>query len=319
VTLPHEHLYSDMTSLLRVHGYAAGEEARLGPAEARWNPGAFPDNYRLVDVETTVAELEPVAAAGCRTVVDTTPVGLGRSPQHLREIAARTGLNVVMGCGWYLEGTHPADVATRDADALAAQIVAEVRNGVAGTGIRPGIIGEIGTGAEWSAAEEKVLRAAARAQRETGLCVTVHLHPWSQNGERVLDVLRDEGVPPGRTILNHMTTAIHDERYQLALLERGAFLAYDLFGFDHSLLGLGRYPPSDFDVARGVVDLVERGFVAQLLLSQDVGVKTRLRRYGGWGYAHLFEHVVPLLRELGLGAPEVDTLLVDNPRRALEV
>src|SRR5581483_9456976 len=75
VTLPHEHLYSDMTSLLRVHGYAAGEEARLDPAEARWNPGAFPDNYRLVDVETTVAELEPVAAAGCRTVVDTTPVG----------------------------------------------------------------------------------------------------------------------------------------------------------------------------------------------------------------------------------------------------
>ena len=320
VTLVHEHLYADMTSLLRVHGYASAGEAPLDPAsaaEARWNPGTFLDNYRLTDVELTLTELEPLARAGCRTVVDATPLGLGRSPAQLAAISRGSGLNVVMGCGWYLEGTHPPDVARADEDALAARMIGEIRHGVDDTGIRPGVIGEIGTGPVRSSQEEKVLRAAACAQRETGLALTVHLHPWSKRGTYVLDVLEDEGAAPDRTILNHMTTAFDDDAYQLALLERGVFLAYDLFGFDHSLLSLGRYPPSDFDVAGHVVALAERGWVGQLLVSQDVGVKTRLRAYGGWGYAHLLEHVVPLLRQLGLGPSELETLLVTNPRRVL--
>ena len=256
---------------------------------------------------------------GCRTVVDATPVGLGRSPERLVEISRRTGLNVVMGCGYYLEPTHPPRIADLDADAIAAELIDECTNGVADSGIRPGVIGEIGTGAEWSAREETVLRAAARAQTQTGLAMTIHLHPWSQQGTRVLDVLDEEGVDPAKVILNHLTTAVSDDSYQLDLLHRGVFLAYDLFGFDHSLLGHGRYPPSDHDAARMVVALAERGFLRQLLVSQDVGVKTRLRAYGGWGYGHLFKHVVPLLHELGLGEQECDELLVANPRRALEL
>lgn len=322
VTLVHEHLYSDMTSLLAVHGYRTTGSDTLDQstaAEARWNPGAFPDNYRLTDVQLAIAELEPVVASGCKTIVDATPVGLGRSPERLVEIARRTGLHVVMGSGWYLEGTHPPYVAERRVDELSELLVEEIRNGAEGTHVRPGIIGEIGTGATWSAQEEKVLRAAAQAQRETRLALTIHLHPWSKNGLRVLDVLDGEGVNPAKTILNHMTTAIDDHAYQRALLDRGVFLAYDLFGFDHSLLGLGRYPPSDFDTARRIVELAEQGFARQLLISQDVGVKTRLRAYGGWGYGHLFDHVLPLLSELGLGAEERSMLVVENPRRALEV
>jgi hypothetical protein len=106
-----------------------------------------------------------------------------------------------MGCGYYLEQTHPRHVAEQSADELAADLVSEIEEGE----IRPGVIGEIGTGPDWSAAEEKVLRAAARAQRQTGLALTIHLHPWSQQGARVLDLLDDEGVAPTKTILNHLT------------------------------------------------------------------------------------------------------------------
>jgi phosphotriesterase-related protein len=315
VTLVHEHLYSDMTALLSVHGYTADEESEFDAAEARWNPGAYPENYRLTDVELTIRELAHVVRSGCFTIVDATPLGLCREPERLLEISQRTGLNVVMGCGYYLEQTHPPTVAERTADQLAAELIAEFEEGE----IRPGVIGEIGTGPVWSAEEEKVLRAAAWAQRETGLALTIHLHPWSQQGLRVLDLLDAEEVAPSKTILNHLTTAVADEGYQLALLERGVFLAYDLFGFDHSLLGLGRYPPSDYDVARTIASLVERGNLKQLLVSQDVGVRTRLRAFGGWGYAHLLEHVIPLLRQLGLDDQDCTTLLVDNPRRVLEL
>jgi phosphotriesterase-related protein len=319
VTLVHEHLHADWTALLATHGYEAvgsGQLALATAAEARWNPGAYPDNYRLDDLELVAEELVPLASAGAHTVVDCTPSGCGRDPVALAELAGRSGLNVVMGCGWYL-GPHPPGVGERDVDELAAELLAEIRAGVGGTGIQPGIIGEIGTSGTLAAGEERVLRAAAIAQRETGLALSVHLHPWHEQGTRVLDVIEREGGDPTRTILNHLSTAIGSRGYLDELGSRGAWLAFDLFGFDHSLLGLGRYPPSDHDVAAAVVELAERGWIERLLVSQDVAVRTRLRAYGGWGYDHLLVHVVPLLAALGLRERDLTTLLVDNPRRAL--
>jgi phosphotriesterase-related protein len=318
-TLVHEHLHCDWRPMISEFGYERLSEQRLTlatAAEARWNPNAYLDNYDVTDVDLIVEELAPFRAAGGRAVVETTPSGMGRSPQALREIAERADVRVVMGCGYYIE-PHPESLAARSADDVAAELVREIRHGVDDTGIRPGIIGEIGTGPGFSTAEEKVLRAAAWAQRETGLALTIHLHPWHKNGARVLDLLDAEGVAPERVILNHLTTAFDDDAYQRSLLDRGVYLAYDLFGFDHSLIEVGRYAPNDRDVAAKVVELAGCAFLERLLVSQDVGVRTRLRAYGGWSYDHLLRHVVPLLLELGLDGAQVDTLLVENPRRVL--
>jgi phosphotriesterase-related protein len=111
-----------------------------------------------------------------------------------------------------------------------------------------------------------------------------------------------------------MNTAHSDVRYLRSLLERGALLAFDLFGFDHSLLGLGRYPPSDAGVADVIVGLVHAGYAQQLLISGDVGVRSRLRRYGGWGYEHLLTHVVPLLAAKGVDDDVLEQLLVRRRR-----
>ena len=162
--------------------------------------------------------------------------------------------------------------------------------------------------------------AVAWAHLETGLPVSVHLHPWGFEGAKVLDVLVSEGVDPARVVLGHMNTAITDEAYQVELLERGANLAYDLMGFDHSLIGLGKYPPSDFDIVACVAELAERGYLAQLFVSQDMGgVKTRLLAYGGWGYAHILDHVIPLFRNAGWSDSEVEALMVANPARVLRI
>lgn len=305
-----------------MHGYPVADSTGLTlgtAAEARWNPGGFPDNYRLTCPDRAIDELRPFVEAGGGAVVDATPVGLGRDPGALARISAAADVKVVMGAGFYLEPTHPPRVAALSVEELAAEFVAEFTDGVGGTGIRPGILGELGTGDPITGAEEKVLRAAAVAHHETGLALSVHLHPWSAGGHRVLDVVSGMGVNPRRVVLNHLTTAIGDDDYQLSLLERGAFLAYDLFGFDHSLLDPGRYPPSDVDVAKKLVELVDLGYLGQVLISQDVGVKTRLLEFGGWGYAHLLNHVVPLLLSQGLGQRAIDQLLVENPRRVLTV
>jgi hypothetical protein len=115
------------------------------------------------------------------------------------------------------------------------------------------------------------------------------------------------------------TTAIDRPDDLTRLTDRGAILGFDLFGFDHSLLGPGRYPPSDHEAARFVARLVQAGHRDRLILSQDVGVVSRLRRFGSWGYAHLLEHVVPILRGFGLTEDDLDAILVRTPARLLSV
>jgi phosphotriesterase-related protein len=112
---------------------------------------------------------------------------------------------------------------------------------------------------------------------------------------------------------------VDDLRYLRDLLDRGVYGAFDLFGFDHSLLSKGRYAPSDHQVAEVLVDLIARGYGDQLLISHDVGVRTRLHRFGGWGYDHILAHVVPLLMDLGVDASMIDRMLIENPRRMLAI
>lgn len=322
VTSIHEHLWMDSRPLLVVHGYRATD---LDPwdaataAEARWNPGCHPENYRLTDVDATVEELAPYVRAGGRSIVELTPPTLGRDPVRVREISEQAGVHVILGTGQYLEPVHEPWIEAADEGFITERMIAEVREGIGSSGIRPGVFGEIGTSDPVTSAERRVLRAVAAAASATGLAISVHLHPWGYEGADVLDELAAAGADPRRVILGHVTTAIDQPDLLRALLDRGATLGFDLFGFDHSLLGIGRWPPSDRDVARTIAMLIDEGHVDRIVLGQDVGVRTRLRRWGGWGYAHLLDHVVPLLEELGVTDAQVRAMLVVNPARLLAV
>jgi phosphotriesterase-related protein len=321
-TLIHEHLFMDGIPLLEKHGYLS-ESVEVfdccAAAEARWNPGVHPDNYRMMEVDVIASELAEYKAHGGVSVVECTPVDLGRNPEVVRRIAGASGVRAVLGAGYYLEATHEPYVGHRSAQEIADEITREFSHGIGTTGIRPGIIGEIGTSNPITRSEQKVLEAAAKAGLATGLPVTVHIHPWGWEGPKALQVLTRHGMPAGRIILNHMNPAISDDSYQHSLLDAGVNLAYDLFGFDHSLLGLGRYAPSDFDVAHKIVQLIRRGNRDQILISHDIGVRTRLRKYGGWGYSHILRHVVPLFKQCGASSEDVETMLVANPRRILTI
>jgi phosphotriesterase-related protein len=321
-TLIHEHLFMDATPLLGKHGYLSEDTGAFDcctAAEARWNPGVHPDNYRFIEAEVIASDLAEYKVHGGMSVVECTPVDLGRNPNVVREIARTAGVRAVLGSGYYLEATHEPYLKNRSREEIADEIIGEFRGGIGKTGIRPGMIGEIGTSDPITTSEQTVLEAATKAGIATGLPISVHIHPWGREGTKALRVLMDGGMPTTRIILNHMNTAISVEGYQHGLLDAGAYLAYDLFGFDHSALGLGRYVPSDFDVAHKIVELIGHGYRDQILISQDIGVRTRLRKYGGWGYSHILRHVVPLLKQSGASSEDVHALLVANPRRVLTI
>jgi phosphotriesterase-related protein len=288
------------------------------------------DNMALDDVDLAIRELQYFTQSGGKTLVDVTCYGLGRDPIALQRISRATGLNIVMATGFYVENAHPPWVKDMSADQLADLMVSEIATGVGDTGVRCGIIGEIGlTGIPKGAGrkkvgpvtpeEEKALRGAARAALQTGLSVTVHLDPIPPRASiTAVDILEEEGVPPERIILDHMDQ-VNDVDYHLEAASRGVFIEYDSLGRDHYTdeWGYGFDWGHDSWRVRFAKQLIDSGHREQLLFSQDVCFKTDLRAYGGVGYSHVLTTICPTLRALGVSQEAIDQILVANPMRAL--
>jgi phosphotriesterase-related protein len=287
------------------------------------------DNLVLDDEELAARELGVYRAAGGRTVVDMTCVGLGRDPTGLRNLASATGLNLVMATGVYYENAHPEWVRQMSADELSDMMVDEVVEGVGETGVRCGVIGEIGlSGVPRGASsksgpmteeEEKVLRAAARASLRTGLAVSLHLDPREPRAAiAAIDVLESEGVEAARIIGGHMDQ-VQDLDYHRAVADRGVYVEYDSFGREHYCEEWGHAFDWGHDSwrVRFAKALIDEGHGDQLLFAQDICLKSDLRAFGGPGYAHVLKNIVPTLRSLGVAEAVIDRILVVNPARAL--
>lgn len=320
VTLMHEHLLNDCRCWWNKPKEASRARLACDPVhpgllgELRMDPFVNVSNCTLDDERLAIAELADPVAQGARTVVDPTCQGIGRDPRALLRIAEATGLNIVMGGGFYLQTSHPERVRGMAAGDIADEIVHEAIEGVAGTGIRIGLIGEIGISAEVSPEEEKSLRGAAQAQARTGLALMVHLPGWFRVAGRVLDIIAEEGGDLRHTVLCHMNPSGADVAYQVGLAERGAFLEYDMIGMDFWYADQGVQCPSDEDNARAIMGLIEHGCLDRLLLSQDVFLKMMLTRYGGFGYGYLQRHFLPRLRRHGATEAQVAQMMVGNPR-----
>ena len=264
------------------------------------------------DEELLVEELAFYRDAGGSALVDVTPIGLRRDPSGMRRLAQATGLHIIMGCGWYRERVYPAYIHELSTNALAEMLVKELEEGVEG-GIRPGIIGEIGTERfHITPAEEKVFRASARAQRATGASVTTHTTHFGDLAHEQMDILLEEGVPPERIVIGHLGER-RGVKGELAIAERGVYVEIDHVGRPASA---GTQP--EWRRARNVAELVQAGYLDRVLISMDICANSLLHWNGGHGFDYLLTTFVPLLREEGLTDEQIRIILVDNPIRVLD-
>ncbi|HYI67974.1 MAG TPA: hypothetical protein VEW95_13725 [Candidatus Limnocylindrales bacterium] len=267
------------------------------------------------DDDLIIEELRDFRRRGGGTLVDLTPPGVGRDPDRLRRLASASGVNIVMGTGWYREAYYPAEalIDRRSADDLAAEMVEELEQGVGGGGVRPGIIGEIGTDKPWvSAREERVHRAAARAAKATGMAITTH-GVQSDVGLAQLRIFTEEGVDPARVVIGH-ADSYHNLDFYLSVIATGANLQFDFLG--HRFNTEEALEPR---LVETIVELLERGFADQLLLSQDVCHNSQLKANGGFGYVYLQQHFLPTLRTAAVGEGEIRQMTIDNPARILSI
>jgi len=324
ITLPHEHLLIDFEVMFREpangseRGLARQPVSLANLGWVRHNFSSNLDNLQLLDERVARDEALLFRHAGGQTFVDPTNRGLARDPLALARVARATGLNIIMGSGYYVAAAHPPDMDRRTADDIARELVTDLTEGVDGTGVRAGFIGEIGTTWPWADSEKKVLRAAVAAQRETGAALMIHPGRHERLPLAIVDFIRKEGADLDRTIMCHVERTIADPAVLLELAATGVRLEYDLFGLETSY-----YPynpafdmPNDGERMRQILFLIERGHLGQILMSHDIAYKHCLTKWGGFGYHHLLVNVIPRLRAKGADDKTVQTLLIDNPRRA---
>ena len=339
ITLPHEHLFVDLTSLLNIPpGARAQELARLpftleNLGWIRYNYFSHYDNVVLGNEEVTLSELDLFKRTGGVTIVDVTTVGIGRDPVGLARVARAAGVNVVMSTGYYVEGTHPEHVGIASEEDLVARMVTEIRVGaildradVAGqdvvrsdqpTDIRAGMI-KVGCSYPLTDNEKKVLRAAAETQRQTGAPITIHVGRHDQSALEIVEYLKSAGADMAHTVIGHLDLRIERLETLDEVARSGCFLEFDLFGHEVSNFpNAPRDMPSDAQRLDLIEHVIALGLLERILVSHDIANKNRLSRYGGHGYGYIPGCVAPRMRERGFPESAVSSILVANPARAL--
>ena len=241
VTLPHEHLLCDLRN--QYTEAADPEQQRIGRQEITHanvhlvadNPYALRDNLLLDDVDLAVQEVGLFQRAGGTTIVDCTCRGIGPQPRQLKRVSERTGVNIVAGCGYYTQDTHPEEMSAWSAERIADEMLGDLTEGIGNTGIRAGVIGEIGTSHPIHRNEQKNLVAAALAFRQSLAAIYVHTYPWGRDGLAAARILMDAGADPAKIVICH-TDVEPDLEYMRSLLELGVYIEFDDFGKEFGVL-----------------------------------------------------------------------------------
>ena len=319
------------------------------------------DDLLLGSVEVAVGEMQRFKMAGGGAMIEPTSLGIGRDPLGLQEISRASGVHVVMGAAFYVASVHPPELKDWSVAEISKMLVDDIVYGATletkspssgtgtvhtapNTGVRAGIIGEVGCSWPLHKDEARVLQACAAAQRATGAAISVHPGRDEAAPMEILRVLEAAGADLGRVVMCHVDRTVFEASTLEELVATGCYLEYDLFGMYQS----GYYPHNpavdllnDAGRVKQIQWLIERGAGHQILVSQDIAGNHRLTkcvgcrlfspclgalsnheappcvRWGGHGYHYLLKEIVPMMRARGMAEDEIRALLEGNPQAVL--
>lgn len=317
IVLPHEHILLDLRasheSFYPELENAQVEMSMLGRLR-RHQPSCL-DNLVLDDINLATSELVEFAKVGGSTLVDLSSRGPRVNLAALPELARATGLNIIMGTGLYSPLFYSESLASETANSLAEHFASDVEEGIEGSKIRAGVIGQLCFTDLSDGRQEKVLRGGARASIRTGAPLAIACYPWSVFDAAYV-ILEEERVAPGKVLLCGMDDDMEQAQRQRAA-DLGYYLLFDGFGKEWWIRGGERRIPVDPERLQWLKELIDAGHLQRLLISQGIDRKMLLTRYGGWGYAHIVKHIVPMMAHAKVAPKEITTLTMHNPARAL--
>ena len=331
ITSIHEHLLADLSMFFMEPEEASARELAHQPLSlenlyfVRYNCNYNLDNLRMTDENLAVKEAMRFKLAGGSSIVEMSSIGLARDPLGLARISRATGLNVIMGTGFYLGVSQSPETLAMTEEEMTKLLIKEITEGVGHTGIKAGVIGEVGVMAPIEDFERRSLRASAAAQQETGVMINVHpSHPIVQE-DLVLEnveILKKAGAMLHRVVISHMDCMEFSMDIIHTLLDSGCCVEYDTFGIEGlytPYFGHHQNTPTDKQRILDIMQLIDEGYISQVTIASDRCNKYLLTAYGGGGYEHILRNDVPLMRTLGMKEEHIQTLLVENPKRLLTI
>ena len=257
----------------------------------------------------TVAEFKKLYEYGVRRIVDVTADGMGRNPEYVSNVEKETGIRIVHSTGFYKEPFLPERVYTQTVQEMADWMIGEISGGIDG-GVKPGMIGEIGTSKNtMTETEKKVFDASVIAAKETGLPIYTHTTLGTYAPEQAA-YFKATGLPMDRIVLGHLDLS-GDLDYIRRVLDTGISIGFDT-------VGKNNYFP-DAKRVEFLLALEAEGRLDQIVLSEDLTRKSHLKFKGGIGYGYLFETFIPMVKAAGLKQESLDKMLIHNPARILGV
>jgi len=288
--------------------------ATINPSMNQTIPNWFP---REETISNAVEQLKYTKKLGLKTIVDATPINLGRDIRLIREVAEKSGVQIIASTGLY--HVDEPFLMGWEKENLVDLLLPEIEDGIQGTGIKAGVI-KCASENRITEVNEKLLRVAAQLHMNSGLPVITHSSCVSKNGVEQQEILLGEGVNPEKLVIGHCGDST-DIDYLEAILENGTYIGLDRFGID-TLLPMG----SRVDVC---VDLFERGYEKQIVVSHDYNVfidwiprelypNFKADNMPRWSYHHLIEDIIPRLLEKGVSERKIQTITAENPMRIFQ-
>ena len=264
---------------------------------------------KLDIMDDSIEEIRALKSFGVSNIIDVTNRGMGRNIEYILEVSKETDINIISATGYYKEPFFPEEVYKLSQKELTCVMVKEIIQGIESTGVKAGIIGEIGSGKESiSDIEKKVLKAAAAAHMETGKPISTHTTLGKLGIEQV-KIFKDMGADLNRIIIGHVDLS-GDIEYILRLIDKGVYVAFDT-------IGKINYMPEEKRLEM-LVEICRRGLSGRVVMSMDITRKSHLKKRGGLGYGYLIEKFIPYIKENGIGQKDIDIMLIHNPMKIFD-
>ncbi|HEY9232606.1 MAG TPA: phosphotriesterase-related protein [Blastocatellia bacterium] len=303
VTLMHEHIFVLSTEIMQNYPEGWGDEER-----------------RVADA---IARLNELKARGVDSIVDLTVIGLGRYIPRIERIARATDLNIIVATGVYTYNDVPMyfhfqgpGTELGGPEFMSDMFVRDITEGIAGTGVRAAILKCATDEPGVTPGVERVLRAIARAHRQTGVPISTHTHAHTERGLEQQHIFEEEGVDLSRVVIGHSGDTT-DTDYLEKLIARGSYIGMDRFGIDVLL-------PFE-DRVNTVARMCELGHADKMVLSHDAACfndwlpEAALPQVvPNWHYLHIHNDVIPALKARSVTDEQLHMMLVENPRKIFE-
>lgn len=327
ITLPHEHLLIDLRNLVskpeKKDNPLFYQKLNIKNRYAVYSdPYAVLDNAVISDFSVALYEVQSFIKSKGKSIVDVTLKDIGRNPALLKKLSVKSGVNIIMGCGYYVGSSFDETISNKTEKNITEEILNDIYEGAQGTDIKAGVIGEIGTSEIITPDEWKVVKAAGNAAKISGKGIHIHTSLWGTNGLKISQLLKKIYVKPEKIAINHIDVDIKED-YILKLLDEGVFIEFDNFGKEFYMpareTGLikGKFA-YDFERAKFIKKLIEKGYEKQLLITNDICLKSMLVSYGGNGYGHIINNIIPMLKDIGVNERSIQQIIIDNPANFLD-